>query len=209
VVSGIIAVIGLVFNKKIRKLIESGILWLTDKQVGISAIYIKKYNDPPIKDFDNDIFNTLISEIKSDKITKVAVNPKFIRIRSQKLGMKLGISLEDESEVLSEDMPELESYNVIIRMDAEIKGVRHIDRLEDFTTIADTIHNIIRTKCFPNQNVRQSYVLCDVDRIDKHRHDKIKDLNLESEITFSDNNMKIMSKAPQSLRKTVKKYVYA
>lgn len=202
--------IGGVFNKKIRKYIEIGILWLSDKQVSMTAFYTRKYDNPPTHEFDNEIFDKLSSEIRSDRISKVAINPKFIRLRSERLGMTLDVSIKEEPnlQLLSSNTPEIQSYNVVVKMDADIRGIRQIDRIEDFANLAEKIQNIIHLKCFPNEDARQSFAVCDIDRLDKHRNESIDDESLKSRITFSDKNLKITSSEPQFLRKTVKKYVY-
>lgn len=211
IVAIILGIASLIFNKQIRKYLKLGILWLTDNEVSIGIFYTKKYDDAPRKNFDNEIFEQLVREIKSDVITKTAVNPTFIRLYSENLGMKINVRLEEESdtETLISENPVMESYNITVSMDAEIKGIRQIGKVEDFVNLAEHIHNIIRAKCFHDSDVRQSFVICDVGKIDKQRIDVVQDTKLESEITFAKENIKIKSRAPQSLRKTVKKYVYA
>ena len=211
IVTIIVAGIGLFFNKRIRKYIKLGILWLKDDNVSLTAFYTKKYDFAPTHMFDNDIFEQLNKEVTSDKINKVAVNPKFIRLYSENLGMKINISLEEEPDLSSIELdnPKIVSYNVIVSMDAEIKGIRQLDRIEYFTNLSESIHNIIRNQCFPEMGVRQSFVICDVSKIETSRTDVIEDSSLESEISFSEKTIKIKTKSPQTLRKTVKRYVYA
>src|SRR5690348_6959884 len=124
-----------VFHKRIAKFIWKYYLLFTDKQAGIIITYTQKYNEPPTKMLDVDIFDELKNQLRNtDKITKVAVNPKFLRIKSDKLGMTLDVAIVEEPKLdtLSMDTPYVNSYSVVIKMDAEIRGVRHIDRIQDF-----------------------------------------------------------------------------
>lgn len=202
-----------VFHKRIAKFIGKYYLLFTDKQAGIIITYTQKYNEPPTKVLDVDIFDELKNQLRNtDKITKVAVNPNFLRIKSDKLGMTLDIAIIEEPKLdtLSMDTPYVNSYSVVIKMDAEIRGVRHIDRVQDFINTALTIHHIIQLRCFKDQEIQQSFAVCDIVKLlGKPRNQNIEDDDLKARIAYIDHDLAITSKEPQNLSKTVKKYVYA
>lgn len=210
-VVAIVSILGLFFKNKIQNIIKLAILWLTDDKISLNAFYIKKYNVEPTNPFGNEIFQQLINEIKHDKITKSTINPNFILLFSENLGMKIKIQYEKEFdlETIEAETPKISSHNIKISMDANIQGIRQLNRIEDFTILAESVHSIIRNICFTSSGVSQSFAVCDISKIEKNRNDSIQDDTLESEITFSEKTIKIKTRSPQSLRKAVKKYVYA
>lgn len=213
IVTIIIAALVFLFNERVRKFFGKYWMILIDKQAGIIVSYTQKYDEPPNASFDASIFDELRDQLNNiDTITKVATNPKFIRIRSKKLGMTLDISLEEEPELSdsSEGEPEIASYNVVVKMDAEIHGVRQFSRIQDFMDIALKIHHIIHLRYFRDQRIRQSFAICDVVKISsKPRHENFNDEDLKARVSFVDYDLAITSKEPQNLSKTIKKYVYA
>lgn len=213
IVTAIIAVLVFLFKERVRKFFGKYWMIVTDKQAGITVSYTQKYDESPNASFDASIFDELRDQLDNiDTITKVATNPKFIRIRSKKLGMTLDISLEEEPNLSdsSEGEPEIMSYNVIVKMDAEIHGVRQFSRIQGFIDIALKIHHVVHLRCFRDQHVRQSFAICDVVKISsKPRHENFDDDDLKARVSFVDYDLAITSKEPQNLSKTVKKYVYA
>lgn len=198
------------FNKKIRKFIRKYYFQFTDSRTGISAIFTQKYDNPPTKYFDTEIFNELQNQIKHDKISKVMIKDHFLRIYSENLGMKLDILLNEEPDLMSLNEHQIKSYNVDVKMDAQIKGVKQISRLQYFIDTALNIQHIIQLRCFANETVRQSFIICDLNQIsNKLRNENIEDHELSAHISFVDNHLAITSTNPQTITKTVKKYAYA
>ncbi|MCV0431677.1 hypothetical protein [Nitrosopumilus sp.] len=198
-------------RRKFKTLFFRMILKIQGNDVGINAVYLKNYLEPPQGKMNNDIFDQIKNEISYDKIDKVSMHPRFLKIRSNKLGMKLIISIEKEYLEIEDEELQSIPYNVTIEMDADIKGTSNIHNLDDFVTISEKIQEIIRTKLFPNAEVGQSYVVCTVNNI-------LNDVSIDNEkkfefednqITMSGNTTTILSHTPRNLTQILKKYVYA
>lgn len=208
----ILGVAGLIFNKKIRKFVSTQYRKISDLKTGTVITFIQKYSEPPIQKFGYELFDELKSHLQNDTITSSAINPNFLKIHSRSLKMKFRISLEEEPDLstIDNERPEIKSYNVTISLDNEIVGLKQLDKIQDVTDLVILIQHKIQRKCFPNSEVRQSFVTCDISDISpKPRNENKEDENLHAKITFLDHDMTITSNDPQKLAKTVKKYVYA
>lgn len=208
----ITGITGIVFQKKIRKFLVKRYLLITDKETGIISIHTRKYDVSPIKELDTEIFNEIKKQINTDEIEKRTIHPKFMMIYSQKLGMQVDVQLEEEPnlETISSENPEIENYNVIVKMDSEIKGASHIDRMEHFINLAEKIQQVIQLRCFPNAKMIRSFMICDIlQHPIQHEQESREDQDLQAKVTYTNNYMTITTNAPQNLTKTVKKYVYA
>lgn len=208
----VITSVGAIFQKRIRKFIVKRYLLLTDKDTGIISIHTCKYDSPPVREFDTEIFHEIKDGVTTDELEKRTVHPKFMMIYSPKLGMQIDVELEEEPslETLDSGKPEITNYNVIVKMDSEIKGASHINRMEHFINLAEKIQHIVQLRCFPDARLIRSFMVCDVlQHPVKHEQKSMEDQDLQANVTYTDNFMTITTNAPQNLTKTVKKYVYA
>lgn len=206
----VIAGSGLFFNKKIRVFLSKQYRKIVDTKTGTIVSFTQKYNDMPIKKFDHKIFDIIKEQFKNDDVSIVTLSSNFMKIYSKNLKLKIGISLEEEPEIItSEDSDEIESYNVVINIDDEIIGFKQLDKIQDITDLVVKIQSVIQRKCFTDQEVRQSFAICDISDISgKPRHEKKEDDKLQARVSFVEHDLCITSTDPQKLAQTVKKYVY-
>ena len=198
-------------RRKIKKLFFRLLLKIQGNDVGIKAVSLKNYLEPPDGKLNEEVFKQIKNEIAHDKIEKVSIHPRFLKIRSNKLGMKLIVSIEKEHlEIEDEELQQM-PYNVSIEMDADIKGTSNMHNLDEFITISEKIHEIVRMKLFSNSEIGQSYVVCTVNNIPNDvTKDSKKTLEFEdNKITLRSNSTTILSRNPHKLTKTLKKYAYA
>lgn len=206
-----VACAGLFFNKKIRKFVSKQYRRIIDTKTGTVVSFTQKYNEPPVKKFDHALFHEIAEQFNHDVITIVTISSNLLKIHSKNLKLKISISLEEEPNSISpqEETDDIDSHNVVITIDDEIIGFKQLDKIQDITDLVIKIQHIIQRKCFGNQEVRQSFAICDISDIsNKPRHEKQEDDNLQARVSFVEHDLNITSRDPQKLAKTVKKYVY-
>lgn len=195
---------------KFKRLFYRLMLKIQSNDVGINAVYLKNYLGSPKEKISDELFKKIKDEILHDKIEKISLHPRFLKIKSNKLGMKLIISIEQEHvDIVDEELEEL-PYNVTVEMDADIKGTSNMHNLDEFITIAEKIHEIIRTKLFPDANLGQSYAVCTINNIinDIHKESRKSFEFEDNKITIKKDSTTILAHNPRNLTKTLKKYVY-
>ena len=207
VISGIIPNI----RKRIKKLIFQSLLRIQGNDVGISATYLRNYLEPPIGKLTDEIFQQIKLEISNDQIKKVSLHPRFLKIRSNKLGMNLVISIEQEHLDVEDEELQSTPYNVTIEMEADIKGTSNMHNLDEFVSISEKIQEIIRAKLFPEAENGQSYAVCTANNIQNDiTNDSEKIFEFEdNKITLRKDSTTILSYSPRKMSKALKKYAYA
>ena len=105
----ILGIIGLIFNKKIRKFISVQLRKTSNIRTGTIVTFVQKYNNPPSQKFSRELFDELKSQLKNDTITSSAINPNFIKMHSRNLKAKFRISLEEEPDLgtIDNDNPQI------------------------------------------------------------------------------------------------------
>lgn len=211
VIVTVVTISGLFFKKKIKKFISKQYRKIIDTKTGTVVSFTQKYSEPPTKRFDHDLFDSIKEQFRNDALTIVTLSSNFLKIHSKNLKLRLSISLEEEPRLTSlEEENEIESYNIVISIDNEIIGFKQLDKIQDITDSIVMIQNTIQRKCFTNQEIRQSFAICDIsDIFHKPRNEKRDDDNLQARVSFVEHDLSITSMDPQKLAKTVKKYVYA
>lgn len=204
----IITVIIPKIRRKIKKIFHKILLKFQGDDVGINAVYLKNYLGSPNGKLTDEIFEKIKNEIQYDKIQKVSIHPRFLKIRSNKLGMKLVISIEQEQIEIEDEEYQKIPYNVSVEMDADIKGSSNIHNLSDFINIAEKIHEIIRTTLFAGIDLNQSYVVCTINNtLNDIASDSKKSFKFEdNEITLRKDSTTILAHSPHSITQTLKKY---
>ncbi|MGH9879766.1 MAG: hypothetical protein ACRD5H_19225 [Nitrososphaerales archaeon] len=211
VVTAILAALGVIFRRQWKMWLRKAKLYFSDKQIKMKAFAVAKFDSPPTKDLDNAIFKEIQSQITNDNFSSQTVTPRFLRMRSDNLGMSISISIEEEPDTatLSEGKLEILSYNIVVRMEAEIRGVKQIDVVQDFINICDKSIRIIQRNCFSSSE-RSYFVVCDVrDAIDEPKNKELSDWKLGATISYHDTILTIISNEPAHLVRTIKKYVYS
>ncbi len=214
-VLGLVVSIGISSIPQIRRMARRSfnllMLRFQADEVGINATYVKNYEQLPDGGFSNSLFETIKNEISHDQIQKTALDQRFLRIRSVKLGMKLSVSLDDEDAEIGDDDHGHASCNVILEMDADIRGTSNISHLDNFIAIAEKVHEIIRTSLFSEVILNSSYVICRVNNIvnDMDRQSTRSQTVDGDTITYKNNSTYIKSYNPHNLIKILKKHVYA
>ena len=213
---GIIIPLIPMFNKKvrlrIRKIFKKLLLRIHEDNLGINATYLKNYDRPPITNMDDSLFQKIKSEVTDDNLERITIHPRYLKIKSIKLGMKLFVSVEQEYVNIVDEEYEQIPYNVTVKMDADIKGSSQIHNINNFIIISEKIHEIIRAEIFGSGvDLKQSYVLCTINNVENTiDNNSKKSFEYEdNKITIKKDSTTILSHTPTNLTKILKKYVYA
>ena len=99
----------------------------------VSATYVSKYRDPPKSWLSKEVFDTLSARLRTDKLRKLSSSEKSIGIFSEKLGMPLTISLEEEPDIANVSDEKVIGYKVTIELEAELRiGLRSVSEFQYF-----------------------------------------------------------------------------
>jgi len=183
---------------------------LSGKPFRIEVAFHRTYKGTMDSAFNSEIVRILFEQSDSNVLRKEVLQPHFLSIWSEKLGMTVSASLEEEieNEENYSEQTAILGYNIVIKHDAEMRGFNGVNDVHEFVTLATKLERIIAEQCFQESNVEPNYVVCDVkDYISKPISMHLTDEKRSAEISIHDKVLTIKSSEPHDLPKLLSHYL--
>lgn len=182
-----------------------------NETVRIKATYIEKFKEEPIRWLDFDIYKEIRDSLGSHKISKRGINERCIQIDSEKLGMSIGIWLDEEISSFNSNNSKIDNYRIKIEMQNEIRlSHKNFDILEDFLILKERAREIIQKRCFPSPSESfQKFIICDIKRDQEpltRKRGRYSDDDLNGYVSILDKKISLNLRDPIKLVGGVKKY---
>ncbi len=155
---------------------------LLNSPARVGATYVSKYRDPPKTWLSKDVFDTLGTRLKTDKLRKLSSSDKSIGIFSERLGMPL----------------------TIFRI-----GLRGVAEFQYFVTLGSVSEQTVREKCFPGNGPYQQFIICDIRREGPITFPTVgdrTDKDLAAKVTVHDGQVNLVLEDPMQSVEALKKY---
>jgi hypothetical protein len=211
IVFAIVGIVGYFLRKRVILHLRKIWAFLLNTNAKISLFYTQKYEIPPKKWLSDEIYDELKERVGYE-IKKKAISSRQILLETGGIESPISLEIMEEPELSTLDAEEttVDSYNVTISLQNKIRiGIRDIDDLQEFITVANEIHSIVKEKCFGSQNPKQKFLICDIGHnrgIVLTGAKEIDDNKLVAKISIKDNDVKIILKEPNNLIRAIKKY---
>jgi hypothetical protein len=185
---------------------------LLNSPARIRAASIAKYRDSPTSWLSNAVFESIVTSVTSDKLTKQGVHERAIALKSDRLGIPLTLWLEEEFDTSTSgtDRPRIEAYKVTLDMEAELRlGYREVREFQDFVALAQKVQEVVQVACFPASRTYDSYIVCEAKRDAKlvvRSKGKIEDEILRVSVVTEEDRVELVSTEPMYLTEALKKY---
>lgn len=210
-VIGIIVGVDYITKKYLLKFLRKIKFQVFNESVRIKTTYIEKFKEKPIRWLDFDIYKEIRDSLGSHKISKRGINEKCIQIDSEKLGMSIGIWLDEEISSFNSNNSKIDNYRIKIEMQNEIRlSHKSFDILEDFLVLEESAREIIQKRCFPSSSKSfQKFIICDIKRDQEpltRKKGRYLDDDLNGYVSFLNKRILLNLRDPIKLVGGVKKY---
>ncbi len=191
------------------------------KPIVINLFLVSKYDEPPSKKLDYQIFNQFKNsqDNKTIKITKQKTRAEsmsfLITSKDHLFWIPINVFLDEEFEEdnFEDEKHKIFSYNLTIRLGHNLTlNWKSLDLLDDLTKYFNTLHNILKVNLFKDINHRQNFYVSNINRnfsLEKVKKEYKNDKLGAQRIILDKENLSIIGSNINNLKKIIKKYFMA
>ncbi|KKM95873.1 hypothetical protein LCGC14_1183710 [marine sediment metagenome] len=186
------------------------------KPMNIQIIIINKYNDPPLKKFNNKIFKSLKENFiqSSEEVYRLALLPESMKFRIKKridnFFSEYTIRLDEEPENITIDELQDSSiihHNLILKLAHPLRITwSELNHLKDIASFFQRIELFLKNELFKGNKIFQHYYICDIDRAFSLKKFKKDYTSLDAKISINMEKIEIIGDNIQYLKDLLEKY---
>ena len=206
IVALILGIPGYIFRRSLRLRLRRVWYSMTNKQVPVTLVLIRKYAGPIRGPVSHELFDTLKSKVEGDVLALRSISSDTLSINSRELSLDLEMELAPEYDIatIETESPTIIDYKLTVRPRTPVRWGRrdtaqltHLARLLE--KIADTTEGLYLRR---GEQPLQQFLLVDyhqdpapIRKTPEELHDK----DLDVQLTVSDNDVRAVLAGPQRL----------
>lgn len=205
-VAGILAILGIVFRRKIRLKLRRLWYFVTNKRVPVSLLLVRKYEGPIQKPVSHEVFQSLISRIEGDALTLRSITSETLSISSEKLSLDLEMEFAPELDLgtIETETPKVIDYKLAVRPKTRLRwGRREVEDLAYLALLLEKMADTAETLCLKRgERPLQEFLLVDYkqDSVPIRRTPaELRDRALGVQLTIKDHDVRAVLAGPQRL----------